>query len=69
MQGIQTFISENLSETEGDKNNVNWYKEPPFNYLESELTSCTDPAKSYDDEKPCYATVGNYTNLGLVLIS
>ena len=24
-------ISENPSETEGDKNNVNWYKEPPFN--------------------------------------
>ena len=60
-------ISENPSETEGDstaENNVNWYKEPPFNYLEPE--SCTDPAKSYEDEKPCYVTVENYTNLGLV---
>ena len=71
-----TVISENLSETGGEstaKNiteesveSVNWYKEPPFNYPDSELTNCEDPAQSFKEEKTCYAKVENFDDLGLV---
>jgi K+-dependent Na+/Ca+ exchanger-like protein len=40
--------------------NVKWFKEPPFNYPESELTTCSDPTNK---DSTCYATVENYDNL------
>ena len=64
---------DNLDETGGNNtaNNVKWYKEPPFNYDESELISCKEE-KIYDKKEKkleCYATVDDYKDLGPVLIS
>ena len=68
---------ENHDETGGNSNTANingtakWYKEPPFNYDESELKSCNnDEIYNEESEKlTCYATVDSFTDIGPVLIT
>merc|ERR1712168_1145308 len=59
--------TDNLDETGGNNtaNNVKWYKEPPFNYDESELTSCKEEGIYDKKEKKlkCYAKVDDYEDL------